>query len=191
MRWVKASLAAALAALLFLWGFYYASPRWTLHKMREAALAHDLEALSAYVDYPALWASVEAQRRSEDSGLLAMAPPEVRDRVEADVSRRRRAREADPDPDPEPEFLRLIFGREPTYWGWASGSGTSGRHDVIVVRGPDEFELHDLDAPYPDPAGDLVFRRYGLGWKLVSMAAIWNEFPEEPPKGWWARRWGL
>jgi hypothetical protein len=183
-RWAKAGLAGVLAALLILWGWYYVSPRWTLRQMRAAALAHDQEGLSAFVDYPALRASTESEQRSNAAKLMALAPAEVRDRVEADIERRMTADAVDRVSGPE--WIELIFGRDP-YPGWASGAPDTGRSERIAVRSPDLFQLHDRADPYPRPAGDLTFRRRGLGWKLIAIGPGGEEFPEKPPPAWWRR----
>lgn len=184
MRWMKASLAAALAALLPVWGWYYVSPRWTLREMRAAALAHDSGRLDSFVDYSALRASTEAEMRANAAELLAMARPEVRDRVEDDI--RRRMTSAAVDSVSGPAWIQRIFGRD-DYPGWASGAAETVLVERIAVRSPNIFQLHDRSDRYPRPAGSLTFRRHGLGWKLVAIGPGDEEFPEEPPPAWWRR----
>jgi hypothetical protein len=183
MRWTKAAVTGALAALLLLWGWYYESPRWTLRQMRSAALAHDTARLDAFVDYPALRASEAAQMRAAGAKLAAMAPPELRALVEADTRRRHTAAQADW--RSSPEWIRRIFGREPTSWGWASGAPETGRRERIAVRSPDEFHVHDRDDRFLRPEGDLTFRRHGTRWKLVAIGPTPDELLlDEPPTRW-------
>jgi hypothetical protein len=69
-------IAGAAAVLLILapFGWWFASPWWTLSRMRDAARAGDADALAAHVDFPALRASTREQLRPRLgplSGLLA------------------------------------------------------------------------------------------------------------------------
>ena len=57
---------AVLLAALFVAG----SPYWTVHQMRSAAEAGDAQALSAYVDFPAVRASLKDQFESVLDGAL-------------------------------------------------------------------------------------------------------------------------
>ncbi|MDB5722838.1 MAG: hypothetical protein JWP15_3456, partial [Alphaproteobacteria bacterium] len=65
-------LVVALAA-----AWYFASPSWTLYRMRAAAQSGDSEAFAAYVDFPALRenmkgqmkARLQSEAKSERSGL--------------------------------------------------------------------------------------------------------------------------
>ena len=49
----KLIVLVAVAALLA-GGWAFASPWWTLHRLRAAAMARDAASVSAFVDYPAL-----------------------------------------------------------------------------------------------------------------------------------------
>ena len=184
----KASLAAALAALLLIWGWYFVSPRWTLERMRAAGLAEDSAALDRFVDYDALRSSEAGQMRAAAARLLAIAPDEIRNRVEADIARRHT--QAELDRRASPQRVLGIFRHYPTYVGWASGvAERTGRRERIAVRSPNRFHLHDRNDLYPMPEGDLTFRRDGLGWKLVAIGPAMDEFPADAPPAWWERAW--
>ena len=145
----KLALAATAALLVLLAaGWWFGSPWWTLWRMRAAAEAGDAQALSAYIDFPALRASTREQLGSRlgPLGGLVAGPA-----LDAAIS---------------PEALRLALGKGR---GSASGGGNgagSGRGegseppDVDLSRhGASEFRVKGRHS-------DLVFRRHGLGWKL-------------------------
>ncbi|HEX8381283.1 MAG TPA: DUF2939 domain-containing protein [Allosphingosinicella sp.] len=135
--------AAALLALLAA-GWWFGSPWWTLWRMREAAEAGDSEALAAYIDFPALRASTQAQirpRLGPLGGLLA-GPA-----IDAAIS---------------PAALRLaLLHRRGARDG--TGAGDGGGEAGPVRTGASEFRVRRS-------RGDFVFRRHGLGWKLEEIA---------------------
>jgi hypothetical protein len=53
--------AGAVGALLVVAATSFASPWWTLHRLRAAAERHDADAFSGQIDFPALRASVKDQ----------------------------------------------------------------------------------------------------------------------------------
>ena len=53
--------AGAMGALLVVAATSFASPWWTLHRLRTAVDRHDAEAVAAQVDFPALRDSVKSQ----------------------------------------------------------------------------------------------------------------------------------
>ncbi|MGA9583401.1 MAG: DUF2939 domain-containing protein, partial [Allosphingosinicella sp.] len=125
-------------------------PWWTLWRMREAAEAGDSEALSAYIDFPALRASTREQLGSRlgPLGNLVAGPA-----LDSAIS---------------PEALRLALGS-----GRGSGSGGSSGAGGASGRGegsePPDVDLSRTGASEFRVKGrrsDLVFRRHGLGWKL-------------------------
>jgi hypothetical protein len=74
----RALVLAGVLALLVTAGWWFGSPWWTLWRMREAARAGDSAALAAYVDFPALRASMRAQLRPRLGPLgAALARPAV------------------------------------------------------------------------------------------------------------------
>lgn len=166
---------AAVAALLSCW--YYGSPWWTLWQMREAAEARDGEKLARYVDFPALRESSKAQLKAR------LAAEAVRDRGRGDglgaLGAAVGAAMSGPLADAliTPEALQAIFARAPKRQGadgWAKGDGRGSEpqkpfgadssNAELIREGFDRFRLHRKGAA--GEAGDLIFRRHGLGWKL-------------------------
>ena len=141
MRTSKWILAAAAALALLAAGWWFGSPWWTLWRMREAAEAGDSATLASYIDFPAVRASTRAQLRPRLGGLgAALARPAV----DALVS---------------PTALRLALLRKRER---PDGAGLD-----LIRTGAGEFRLHREGAG--GGRGDLVFRRRGLGWKLVEV----------------------
>jgi hypothetical protein len=178
MRWLGPILLAAAAAAFVLWGWTYASPRWTLAQMRRAAAAGDVRRLSAFADYAAMQSAEEAARRAKLRALLASVSPELRARYMAGERERRRDR-------PEeftfgPRDLLLHFS-PPRYGGEPGREG-------IEMPSFDRFRVVDRSDPYPDPDGELGFRREGFGWRLVAMQRGYEEFPDGPPRNSWFDR---
>ncbi|HEX8214868.1 MAG TPA: DUF2939 domain-containing protein [Allosphingosinicella sp.] len=185
--------AAALVALAA--GWYFGSPRWTLWQMSRAAEARDSEKLAAYIDFPTLRETTREQMKAQlaakarqgggaDDGFgalgammgLAMIDPMIDGLL-------------------TPETMRMAFEKVPDVGdsgaeaggsgadkrGSGAGAGGSGAgasaaggnkgplgidpDDMkLVHKGPNEFRLRKKDAK--GEAGDLIFRRHGLGWKL-------------------------
>lgn len=161
---VIVGLCAGLAAA----GWLYASPFWTLKAMRDAAEARDAEALAAYVDFPALRADLKSDLSA------AMMAEMARARATEDMSARPDALGlAMLDPLIEgmvsPAGLQMMFAGNPA----AASSATpaplrevSASGEVTVTRnGLSEFRVSGKG---DDPAA-LVFRRDGLGWRLVGI----------------------
>lgn len=162
-----------LVALLLLMGavfggWYFGSPVWTLYQISEAAKARDAEALSAYVDYPAL-------RRSFSSELRARFQQRI-DAPETGMFQRLRARAALALTDRavatavNPTMVRLMFT--------ASEQAERLRPPMRVepmqaemVR--DSFDRFSIRA---ENGGVLIFERRGLGWQLAGV-----RLPATPP----------
>lgn len=109
------TLAFASAALLLLLaaGWWFGSPWWTLWRIREAAQAGDSEALTGYIDFPALRASTREQLGLGPFGGLVAGPA-----VDALIS---------------PKALRLALGK---------GRSGGGAGEVDLVRtGAGEFRV--------------------------------------------------
>lgn len=168
---VIVGLCAGLAAA----GWLYASPFWTLKAMRDAAEARDAEALAAHVDFPALRADLKSDLSA------AMMAEMARARATEDMSARPDALGAlglalglamlDPliEGMVSPAGLQMMFAGNPA----AASSATpaplrevSASGEVTVTRnGLSEFRVSGKG---DDPAA-LVFRRDGLGWRLVGI----------------------
>jgi hypothetical protein len=61
MKRTRALTAGAAGALLVVAATSFASPWWTLHRLRSAVARHDAEGVAAQVDFPALRDSVKSQ----------------------------------------------------------------------------------------------------------------------------------
>lgn len=144
------ALAAAALLAVAAAGWWLASPWWTLWRMREAAEAGDSQALSAYVEFPALRASTRAQLGAKLGPLGGLVAGRA---LDAAIS---------------PEALALALGN-----GRGRASGGANATPGGVARGPDS-EARDIDLARTGASefrvkgrrSDLVFRRHGLGWKL-------------------------
>lgn len=182
-------IAAALVALAA--GWYFGSPRWTLWQMSRAAEARDSEKLAAYIDFPTLRETTKEQMKAKlaakaqqgggQDGFgaigamigMAMIGPMIDGLL-------------------TPETMRVAFESAPDVGGsgveaggsgagaGGSGAGAGGGASTrgakkgplgidsadmkLVYKGPNEFRLRKKDAK--SEAGDLIFRRHGLGWKL-------------------------
>jgi hypothetical protein len=160
-------LVAGLVVLLIAAGaWWYASPIWTLQAMRDAAKDHDEAKLSAYVDYPALRADLKrdlgayvaaeaAKNSSDDGGRLAasIAAAFLGPVVDTAVS---------------PAGVEAMFASEDRTAAAAVGNPArvaAGDHPVIERDGLNSFRVHGADLS----KGALLFRREGLGWKLVGV----------------------
>ncbi|AHE56518.1 DUF2939 domain-containing protein [Sphingomonas sanxanigenens] len=164
IRLILIGVAALLLLVLGAAGWFYGSPVWTLRQMQRAADDRDAATLSTYVDFPAFRAAIAAELTDEladhaggrDSGLGALAAtfggPLVDRAVDALITpnalRRVFASEMIVDDGSEPEPLRMKLGKSPQ----------------IDRRSLSEFRVSPRDRK-----GELIFRRDGLGWKLVGI----------------------
>jgi hypothetical protein len=76
MNQTRALTAGAAGALLVVAATSFASPWWTLHRLRSAVDRHDAEGVSAQVDFPALRDSVKSRLLgsiARDAGTNAFA----------------------------------------------------------------------------------------------------------------------
>ncbi len=155
-------------------GWYYGSPLWTLKSMRDAALAKDAGALSAYVDFSALRADVKAdfkaqmgETKKDDSlgELGAMFSNVISDKVIDGMI--------------TPEALTAMF------------AATKGLN-AVGGKKPDAAHAGDKDPAYEIERGlshfrvkftgkesgnmpAMMFARDGIGWKLSGV-----DFPPMP-----------
>jgi hypothetical protein len=190
------ALAVALLVALAFAAWYFASPAYTLSRMKSAAEANDSAALSAYIDFPALredlkseiMAQVTAElRRNPDAPFagigMAMAGAMVGPVVDGMISpaglrtmftlARPASRPAATPPAPGP----AAPAPAPISRSEAGPAAMRLAEDpVIVRRGLSEF----LVASRQDRRAGLVFRRHGLSWKLsgVDLAE-----PQSAPAG--------
>ena len=160
--------ALAVVALIIAAGvtWYLASPGWTLHQMKAAADANDPDALNSYIDYPALredlkaeiTSQMRAEAKKDKSGFgglglglalgTAMIGPVIHGLVTPAVMR-----------------AALMAKRDQAQIKAAPQAASALRvpdDPVIVRRGFSEF----LVTSKQQPKSGLVFKRYGLSWKL-------------------------
>ena len=161
-KWIAA--VAAVVVLLGGIGWYIESPIYTLGEMKAAAEANDAEALSSYIDYPALRASLKSQimakvradvARRDQSGLasleVGLASALIGPLTDAVVS-----------PDGVRAML-LSKQAEEQQRGSALEPPVKLDSDPVIERhGLSEFDVRDRSKN----RGALIFRRYGFGWKL-------------------------
>lgn len=164
-RLAAAALAGA-TALAILW--YWASPWWTLWRIREAAQAGDAAALAAYIDRDAVRAYARAQARASWDSLVRNGGRWDRDgrRQFLDSVRRNLAqieRTASNPAELRPWLAGLPVG-SPRLGFTGEESGGNPR---LVRDGLRGFELHYDSGDERSPL--LTFRRKGLGWRLAGV----------------------
>ena len=163
----RTTLGLASLALLGLGvGWYVFSPLWTLKQMRAAADARAADDLAAHVDLPALREDLKselsvalvAQARHDKSGAGALGAAVGLAMLDTVV-----------DGFVSPAGIRLMFasaaggdaspgGRPPARMG---SSGFRIERDGLAG-----FRVLPVD---PTNGGALVFRRYGLEWRLAGV----------------------
>lgn len=159
-KWKIAAVAAALIVIASAALWYFESPLWTLHGMKDAAQSHDADALDAYIDYPALRESlkaeltarmmIEAQKDKSGFGALGMAfgSAVMGPMIDGLVS-------------PAGMRAALLASRQQN-----AGPAASALHvpeqPIIVRRGFSEFVV----TTRKEPGSGLIFKRHGLSWKL-------------------------
>jgi len=164
MKTGKAAVIAAALVILAGAGWYFGSPSWTLHQMRSAAEAKDADALSDYIDYPAVRESLKEQVRArvtakmaaEGDGLAALGGALALSMVDGLV-----------DSMISPSSLRLMFAQSPQTEGAEKRPALSASDLEVDRRGFSEFRL--INPSKEQAGGELVFKREGLSWKLAEV----------------------
>lgn len=137
-------------------GWYFGSPWWTLYQIKQAAEAKDAGALSGYIDYPAVRADVRAQikARTRPQGIARVT--DVGDMLAATMA------QGVADAVVRPEGMAAVFVA-----GSVVRSPFQMRAAEMEIRRDEigQFSLVQKDGK----GGALVFRRYGLGWKLAGV----------------------
>jgi hypothetical protein len=143
-------------------GWWYASPLWTLRQMRDAAQNGRAEKLSQYVDYPAVREDLKGEFRrtmmaemakEQDNGFgmlgSAFALALINPMIDAMVT---------------PEGVEAMFDQAKRQQAPARGPQMpeASSNPIVDRDGFDQFAVRDKDPT----KGSLVFKRYGLGWKL-------------------------
>ena len=172
MRYIMLVVGLLIAAFV---GWYEISPRYTLNEMRKAAEAGNATKMSNWVDYQALKIDLkgelrreillEANRRGADSDPLAKLGAEVAVAlvpigVDLVVT---------------PEAVQAMFDAKSAASTTGRGPGARATNGVAVmpVGIPKQdfvLERHGLSmfkVKTKGKDGAVIFRRYGLGWKLA------------------------
>lgn len=148
---ILALLAVALGA-----GWYFGSPWWTLYQIKQAAEARDVRALGGFVDYPAVRADVKDQLKSRIGPGRVESARDFGDFLTSTMA------QGVTEAVVRPEGLTAVFAA-----GKLVKSPFAMRAEEMEMRreGLDQFSLVQKDGK----GGALVFRRYGLGWKLAGV----------------------
>lgn len=156
---------AALVVMLLSAGWYFGSPRWTLHQMQAAAQAKDADKLSEYIDYPTLRASLKEQMKAKVAvemakmkdgnpfGALgaAFAINMIDGMVEALVT---------------PTAMREVFANATEPKPEEGKIGVRVKNLELERNGLSEFRLINQK----DKTGSsLIFKRNGLSWKMTEI----------------------
>jgi hypothetical protein len=160
---------AALALLIGLpVGWYYASPWWTLWRIRQAARAGDLATLQTYVDFPRIAATEKAQAKRLWSSVLEtpLRDSENTRRFVA-LARRKLADIARGSVESPGDLHRWLSGLE--IGRAVLGPLARQRGDPCVIH----HGLSGFDLRYGEGNSEneplLTFRREGLGWRLAAV----------------------
>ena len=174
LKWILITVAALSAAVF---GWYEASPLYTLGKMREAAEAGNTAKLANYVDYQSLKIDLkdelrreiilEGNRRGAETDPLVkfgtdIAVAFVRPGVDLLVT---------------PEAVQAMFDANSAANQGGRGSVAAARSSVAVMpvgipKADAVIERHGLSmfkVKVKGKDGAAVFRRYGVGWKLAGV----------------------
>ena len=163
---MKLKLWVTGAAVLVAGGLY-ATPFVTLHQMRAAARAHDVPALAAFVDFPAV-------RESLKSGLRAklvggdVTPANV---MGAEVAGALLGPMVDVLITPE-SLGRLLQGQPPAQAALPVGAAPAPApvETRMGYESPSQFVFAIKPQGSDDDPVELVLRREGLwGWKLAGL----------------------
>ena len=165
-RWIVAALAAVV---LLTGGWYYASPNWTLDRMRAAAQAGDADRLASYVDFPSLQASMRQELKRQAARQFAGRagdPRAARSAALADRLIDGVVRVA-----LTPDALQRLFVAGAARRGSpTSGLDLSSDRLDIDREGLNTFYVRG----HGQQQGGLEFTRTGLGWRLTAL-----RFPPE------------
>ena len=171
MNRTRALAAGAVGALLVAAATSFASPWWSLHRLRDAVARHDADAVSAQVDFPALRASVKDQLQASIGRDVASADG---GNPFAEIGRKFAMAVANPLIDaavsPEGVAAMVEHGKisiaKPAPASDAPGTEPPQEKPRYAVhyRGWDRFAVTARDG------GSFIFRRAGLwSWKLAGV----------------------
>lgn len=160
----------AFAALLGLTS--YASPYWTLHRMKTAAVENDADRFSSYIDFPALRESVKSQLMVAMD--TRMGRPDVANNPFAGLGRMMGAALINPivDAAVSPAGVIAMFesGKAQPLRGPSSPVPSSTQADrVNYAVAYQDWNTFSIEKPGED-AGRFILKRRGLwSWQLASL----------------------
>jgi hypothetical protein len=171
MNRTRVLAAGAVGGLLVAAATSFASPWWSLHRLRDAVARHDADAVSAQVDFPALRASVKDQLQASISRDVDSADG---GNPFAEIGRKFAMAVANPLVDavvsPEGVAAMVEHGKvsiaRPATASDAPGAEPPQEKPRYAVhyRGWDRFAVTAQDG------GSFIFRRDGLwSWKLAGI----------------------
>lgn len=154
-------LLAVIALILISGGWWYASPYWTLHQMQAAAQRGDSQALSAYIDYPAVRENLKSQlgqmmphdcySPDQCKGVAALATLIINPLIDRMVT---------------PEGLQAAFEHRNLVDAKPGPKLPDAPSEPVIHRnGLGQFTVTHKDSR----KGAFLFKRSGLGWKLVGL----------------------
>lgn len=168
---MKKLVAGIAVAALLAGGWAFASPWWTLHRLRAAALARDAAAVSAFVDFPALRDDLQADMTvamATEAGKAGDDPMQalgmgigvmmVGGLIERFVS---------------PTGVALLLSGERTEVFDPKAVG-----DFEIVR--DGFSRFRLRSATEPGKAAVVFTRSGLGWAITGVDLPPEAFAGQP-----------
>lgn len=168
------TLLAIVAAAVLLGLSSYASPYWTLHRMKTAAVEKDADRFFSYIDFPALRESVKSQL------LVAMdarmARPDVADNPFAGIGRMMGAALINPivDAAVSPAGVIAMFesGKAQPLRGPSSPTPSSTQEDSVnYAVAYQDWSTVAIAKPGED-AGRFILKRRGFwSWQLASLEA--------------------
>jgi len=156
---------ALVAAVAIGAGWYFGSPRWTLHEMQAAAEAKDADKLAGYIDFPALRASLKDQMKAKMAAEMIKAKDDnpfaalgaafavnmVEGMVEALVT---------------PAAMREVFANAPEPKPGEGKIGVRLKNLEMERVGLSEFRLVNKE---DETGASLIFKRDGLSWHLTDI----------------------
>ena len=159
-------VGAVVVLLALVGGWYWGSPRYTLHQMKAAAEAGDSDKLASYIDFPAVRTSLKeelkaqaaaAMTKTENKGFAAIGAAFAMNMVDGMV-----------DGMVTPTTMRKVFAANKQKGPEGITKVDATREDLVIDRnGLDSFMLHPAKGKASE-AG-LVFMRHGLGWQLSAL----------------------
>jgi Protein of unknown function (DUF2939) len=170
LAWNKKYSPAIVAALIIVMGasWYFGSPRWTLHQMKEAAAHGDAETFGSYIDFVNLRTSLKDQMRAKlvkdmaaekNSGFAALGSMMALGMVDTMI-----------DGFVNPSSLQVMFANQQTVENKdepQSGLMSLKADDMVIERhGLSDFRLVNTKDP---SAGKIIFKRDGLSWKMSAI----------------------